>query len=67
MPRISGQYGARISTSSPGLAMAPIAAPSAPVAPALTSTASRSQGSPLRARTFSTMASTSSGTPRAGQ
>ena len=47
MPAISGQYGASSSTSSPGLTMAPTAAPSAPVAPAAMSTLSGVVGTPL--------------------
>ena len=54
MPRISGQKGASTSTSSPGAEHIPTAAPSAPVAPAVTSTEPRSQGIWLRVRTFST-------------
>ena len=63
MPRISGQKGASTSTSSPGAEHIPTAAPSAPVAPAETSTEPRSQGIWLRARTFSTNAETRAGRP----
>jgi len=47
--------------------IAPSAAHNAPVAPALTSTFAVSQRRPLRARTFSTIASISAGTPRVSQ
>ena len=63
MPVISGQWGARSSTSSPGFTIAPATAPRAPVAPVATRTLSRPVGTPLRVRTRSTMASSSAGIP----
>jgi hypothetical protein len=63
MPRISGQNGARIITSSPGSTSAPTAWARPAVAPPVTSTDSRSHAMRLRARTFSTIASTSGGMP----
>ena len=66
MPRISGQKGARISTSSSGAASMPTAAASPAVAPPVASSWSRSQARPFWLRSFSTSASSSSGRPRVG-
>ncbi len=64
MPRMSGQKGARISTSSPGSTQAPTVQARAPVAPAVTTTESGSHTRRLRARSFSVSASRSGRSPR---
>jgi hypothetical protein len=61
---MSGQKGARISTSSSGSTQAATAQASAPVAPAVITTDPGSHAMPFRARSFSLTAPRSLGIPR---